>query len=79
MSAIDPKKHLIDLRDKHAQVCKDLDLLRENLDRLQQTYELAEAVEQELWSLIKDVEKELRDDEDYLKIHKIKCNFVTKD
>jgi hypothetical protein len=79
MSAIDPKKHLKDLQDKHAQVCKDLDLLRENVDRLQQTYELAEAVEQELWSLIKDVERELKDDEDYLKIHKIKCNYVTKE
>ena len=76
MSAIDPKKYLQDLREKHALVAKDMAAINEKLDQLREASELAEAIEGELWSMIKDVEKEMKDDEDYLKLLKVKANFV---
>lgn len=76
MSAIDPKKYLQDLREKHALVAKDMAAINEKLDQLKEASELAEAIESELWSMIKDVEKEMKDDEDYLKLLKVKANFV---
>lgn len=67
MSASDPKKQLEFLKQKHVQVVENMRLLRQKVEALTEAFELAEAIEQEIWDGIKYLEEEIKDDENHMR------------